>query len=610
MIEHKRKAVTLTSILLFIASFILGSAAPGNHTARQVYNYYAENLDSLKATVLDMQQMFTAIDQSSLQVKFKRARHFYKKIEFLTEYHFSESAGRLNAPNLPEAKISSPDERLYPTGFQVLEEALFDPEVYNRSVIYAELSGISFALNRLEATFDEMELSSSNILDALKLNLYRLITKGISGFDSPVALNSLAEARSTISGTIEVLQYFPDSRPVTELALSAAGFLDTAASDFNSFDRATFIVRYINPLCDALHAYQVASGIPFAKTPPRAIPADVPNLFSEGAFDLSYFAPSYALPLNDQTLTLGKRLFFDPRLSAANTRSCASCHDPAKAFTDGLKVNESLAEGKTLLRNTPSLINAALQPVQFYDSRIAFLEDQVHDVISSPSEMGGVFSHITEKIARDKAYEKAFRQVFSDGKISERNIKSAIAAYVRSLVALNSPFDHYMRGETTAMTPLQIKGFNLFMGKAKCGTCHFMPLFTGTVPPLFEKMESEVLGVPANADTLHAIMDSDSGKYRIYHIPHHLFSFKTTTVRNTAYTAPYMHNGVYSTLEEVIDFYDRGGGAGLGFELENQTLPPDRLQLSQEEKDALIAFLKALNDTVTVKPVVQISGLN
>ncbi|WP_026903178.1 cytochrome-c peroxidase [Pedobacter glucosidilyticus] len=153
-----------------------------------------------------------------------------------------------------------------------------------------------------------------------------------------------------------------------------------------------------------------------------------------------------------------------------------------------------------------------------------------------------------------------------------------------------------MQGEKDALNTQELAGFNLFMGKGKCGSCHFLPLFSGAVPPLFEKMESEVLGVPANTDTINAKIDADLGKYNLYKIPHQKHAFKTPSLRNIALTAPYMHNGVYQTLDEVIDFYNKGGGAGLGIILENQTLSPDKLQLSETEKKQLIAFLNALTD--------------
>jgi cytochrome c peroxidase len=138
-------------------------------------------------------------------------------------------------------------------------------------------------------------------------------------------------------------------------------------------------------------------------------------------------------------------------------------------------------------------------------------------------------------------------------------------------------------------------GFTLFMGKAKCGTCHFMPLFNGVVPPHFSKMESEVIGVP-QTNRAPFTLDADEGKYRFTQSPIHRFAFKTPTLRNIALTAPYMHNGVYKTLEEVVEFYDKGGGAGLDIPLPSQTLPAEPLHLTKEEKNALIQFLHSLTD--------------
>jgi cytochrome c peroxidase len=137
------------------------------------------------------------------------------------------------------------------------------------------------------------------------------------------------------------------------------------------------------------------------------------------------------------------------------------------------------------------------------------------------------------------------------------------------------------------------------MGKGKCGTCHFAPLFNGNTPPSFLNSESEVIGVPENADTINSSIDDDDGKYNLYGIELHKNAFKTSTLRNITLTAPYMHNGVYNTLEEVIEFYNRGGGAGLGIKLENQTLPDDKLHLTSEEKKALLVFMESLTDSVT-----------
>ena len=134
------------------------------------------------------------------------------------------------------------------------------------------------------------------------------------------------------------------------------------------------------------------------------------------------------------------------------------------------------------------------------------------------------------------------------------------------------------------------------MGKAKCATCHFAPVFNGTVPTLYKDTEIELLGVPTKNDTINAIVDADLGRYNVFKTEERKHFFKTPTIRNIELTAPYMHNGVYTTLEDVVDFYNRGGGAGIGIDLELQTLPPTPLNLSETEKEDLILFMKSLTD--------------
>ncbi|HVF97132.1 MAG TPA: hypothetical protein VM871_07420, partial [Flavisolibacter sp.] len=160
-------------------------------------------------------------------------------------------------------------------------------------------------------------------------------------------------------------------------------------------------------------------------------------------------------------------------------------------------------------------------------------------------------------------------------------------------------FDQYMRGNKTTLTVDERAGFNLFAGKAACATCHFIPLFNGLTPPQFDDTESEVLGVPANKKQKK--LDNDLGKYNFANASVHKYSFKTPTLRNVALTAPYMHNGVFKTLEEVVNFYDKGGGAGLGIAPPNQTLSTERLNLSSKERKQIVSFLKALTDTTAAR---------
>jgi cytochrome c peroxidase len=591
-----KKLFILTSLVLSLTCCLLLSAnKTDTQTINRVHTYYETQLDSLQFYTLALEQEAANASPERMVHLFEQARIHYKKAEAIIEYHFPASAIRLNGAPIPESEPSEPKEPTHPKGFQVLETFIYG-EINNetRKNIRYEVSNINTAVHKLK-TMPAPYLNESNILDALRLNIYRMIIKGVTGFDNPVGLQSIAEAKATLISTRDMLDLFPNAEAVKFSCNHACSFIQKNGYDFNSFDRAVFISEYINPLCITLYDFQEKERIPFSQLS-SALSVKAKHLFEQNAFDIMHFAPDGTEPLTKEQVVLGKKLFFDPAFSANGNRSCASCHKPEKAFTDGLPVNESLLGSQKLSRNTPTLINAALQPAQFYDGRITFLEDQAHDVISNEAEMGGKLQQISQRLSRDKEYRKLFLRAYKDKSISSNNIKKALAAYVRSLTLMNSPFDRYMQGDRTAMTVQQIKGLNLFMGKAKCATCHFVPLFSGAVAPLYQKSESEVLGVPSNTDTIHPLMDMDSGKYMLYGIPQHLYSFKTVTLRNVATTAPYMHNGVYNTLEEVIDFYDKGGGIGLGFDLPNQTLSPDRLHLTNPEKKELILFLHALTD--------------
>lgn len=571
---------------------------PAPDPVPRVSDYYTRCLTDVDAAVRLLETELPTAPPERLKELFAQARRRYKKVEWLVEYLYPVTALKLNGPALPEAEPAEPEEVLQPTGFQVLEEKVYAAavdEALRREMVF-DLGTVTNRVRYLQSQLAEAELNESLILDALKLNLYRLIAKGITGFDTPVSLTAVSEIEPTLQSTEAVLAFFPATEKLRQRLQRAIRFAQRSPAGFNGFDRAAFLTQYLNPVCAALAQYQRLQRIPPVKAL-RAIRSSVATLFDRDAFDPLFYAPSGTAKATPQQLALGKALFAEPLLSSTGNRSCITCHQPGNAFSDGLPVNSVLTGEGSLQRNTPGLWNAGLQPVQFYDSRITFLEDQVHDVVSSRQEMGGLFDGIVIALNAKEAYRKSFKAAYSGNRITADNVRSALAAYVRSLVALNSPFDRYMRGQKTAMTKEQVAGFNLFAGKAKCATCHFLPLLSGTVPPLYNKMESEVLGVPTTADTSHPVLDNDPGKYEVYTIPHHLRSFKTPSLRNAALTAPYMHNGVYKTLEEVVDFYNRGGGAGLGFDLSNQTLPADRLDLNDVEKKRLVSFLHALTDT-------------
>jgi cytochrome c peroxidase len=214
--------------------------------------------------------------------------------------------------------------------------------------------------------------------------------------------------------------------------------------------------------------------------------------------------------------------------------------------------------------------------------------------------MHGSAAMVADKILQIDKYKEMYKDSYPMAKDEDavKNICNAIACYERNLIALNSRFDKHMNA-VPSLKKNEINGFNLFMGKAKCGSCHFMPLFSGATPPRYYYIESEVLGVPSSTEKSKEQLDTDSGRYLITKSVLHLFSFKTPTLRNIALTAPYMHNGVFNTLEEVVDFYNNGGGQGLGIAPLNQTLPFEKLNLSKKEKKDIISFMKTLTDTTS-----------
>jgi cytochrome c peroxidase len=221
-------------------------------------------------------------------------------------------------------------------------------------------------------------------------------------------------------------------------------------------------------------------------------------------------------------------------------------------------------------------------------------------VLGSPREMGLPLPAAVARLRGDARVTAEFASAFARPPakaITEQTLMVAIAAYVRSLGTMNSRFDRAMRGDTVAFTDGARRGFNLFMGKAACGTCHFPPLFNGTQPPSYWESEPEVLGVPARPLSKPAALDPDPGVSAVTHAALHRHAFKTPTLRNVAVTSPYMHNGVFRTLDEVVELYDRGGGAGIGITLPNQTLDPEPLHLSKQDKRDLVVFLESLTDS-------------
>lgn len=555
------------------------------------------DLTKLKNEIILLQEKIAA-DGSQKEVleQFKKTRLQYKRIEWAVEYFVPETARFMNGPALDEMELEE-NKFFVPNGFQVIEEHLYpEYDFKNKKEIIRELDILLSNTKQVETTFGAITISDDYVLDALQQNVHRILTLGITGFDSPILNSSIPEARQSLSVIPELLLIIqPNSKildDVKQIAAKAKEYCDSNPN-FNTFNRVVFITEYLNPLSQKLNLFQKEEKIPAVERN-RPLKATAATLFDENAFDVNGFVASNEYRYSDEKAILGEKLFYDKSLSKDGNRSCASCHNPEKAFTDGLKTNVSL-KGKNLNRNTPTLTYASFQNAQFWDMRQLDLEKQSVDVIQNEDEMHGSLAAIHSKVSSDREYIQLFQKAYPKSDKTEAwQIQNAISSYVRSLNSFDSRFDSYMRGNKNSINAEEIQGMNLFMGKAKCATCHFTPLFNGTVPPNFAKTEHEVVGTPEDASGKR--LSKDEGRYIFNQLPQLKGAFKTPTLRNVAVTAPYMHNGAYATLEEVVEFYDLGGGTGLGLSVENQTLPTDKLNLTAAEKKALVAFMKTLTD--------------
>jgi cytochrome c peroxidase len=272
-----------------------------------------------------------------------------------------------------------------------------------------------------------------------------------------------------------------------------------------------------------------------------------------------------------ERIELGKMLFFDPRLSGSRWISCATCHNPSLGWSDGLPT--AVGDGwRDLPRKTPTIVNCGFNTIQMWDGRIGSLEEQVWVPILGPVEMHGSEDHILLILKALPGYVDAFHKAYPGEEIGKDTIGKAIASFERTLISKDSPFDRWQQGDESAMTPSAKRGFTLFSGRANCIACHQGGNFTD--------QGFHNIGLK---DT------TDPGRFAIVPIRIVRGAFKTPTLRDVALTAPYMHNGSYRTLEEVIDLYDRGGD-------DHQNLDPNikPLGLTDQEKKDLLEFLKSL----------------
>lgn len=606
--------------VIFIIAGIAGSLAltPGRTSYEDFYAASIsafENQQLLMLNKIKNTSIASPEDKDQIRKQIWQARQQLKTMDIWLRYFEPVAYKQINGP-LPvewENEVFEKFEKPYKregAGLTLaelyLDEPSFDKDSMARLI---QLSVKALAPFRADSITSQLSTYHHFFL-CNRLYLLNLAAIYTTGFDCPEPTNVIPELRSMLAGVKNIYKHYNNSFPQYPLTVeylqlyeNTIAFALTQPSDFTLFDHYTFIRNYINPLFainqQLIRQYNVMS-VSFNDY--------TLNNSTNSIFDKSLYLPQnakgvYSLVTDPRSLTeiraIGKLLFYDPILSGNNRRSCASCHKPKQFFTDtSVATSPDFNRTGTLPRNTPSLVNVIFNHLIMLDGRHISLQGQGKDVITNHKEMAGNDKNVLEKIMSCKEYKAAFKKFLKftpeEKEVTLNHVVSAITLYYKDFSNYYSPFDEAMNN-TRQLGRDTIHGFNLFMSKAQCATCHFVPQFNGVHPP-YVGSEFEVLGTPA--DKSYTKLSDDKGRYDVNPSGETMNAFRTNTVRNAQFTKPYMHNGVFTTLEEVVDFYDGGGAAGHGLNVTNQTLAADSLHLTPTEKKELISFMHSLNERV------------
>jgi len=607
------KFIPFISIILF--SFLIEENR--DNMSKGINEYVKLSVIHIQSN-LDSIEFYEQTNTNKAKTFYQEARKSFKQIEFYTEYHFPfHSKFYINGALVNKAEFEYGYKTFTPHGFQTIEAFLFDSASKKNFDIKHEIKLLKGSFDHVSSKSSNKRISSAQLVDMLRFEIIRIMSLYLNGFDSTFELNNINETTEILTGFKVFLSNSFSSDKLVEIKqeIEKANVYLGEHPSIEKFDRLEFITMHLKPLYEKLYTlYDTETSNESFR---YAINIRSKSFYGKDWFNNNYFTTVIQDSLNHaKQAELGKILFFDPILSGNNKRACASCHNINNGFGGAKQFDLQYDKKNKLTRNTPSLMNVVFQKMFFYDGRARQVEEQANVVLTNHNEMFAEPTQLAEKLKMSIEYKTLFNQAFKnteDSSITYYAILKSLNEFERTLVTLDSRFDKYLRGEKNQLSNEEIKGYNIFAGKALCATCHFFPLFNGLVPPFYSDNEFEVIGVPKTKSGKE--IDADSGRFVISKNPISLHAFKTVSIRNIDKTAPYMHNGVFKTLDEVLDFYNKGGGAGLGIDVPNQTLPFDSLQLNKEELSQLKKFMLALTDkefkvkTPSKLPVVSIKGL-
>ena len=588
---------------------------------RELYRGTLEHLatqQSRLASEIVRVDLRTGAGRDSLRGEIAATRLKLKAADFWLRYLEPNTYRRMNGP-LPvewETEVFEKFEKPYRrvgAGLTLAELALDDSTVTRDSLLALVRASMAAAQVFEADSITRQLVKPDHFFLANRLFLLNLGAIYTTGFECPAPPRVVPELRAMLTSTRGIYAAFARDFPATPLSPAylqrydaAIAFAGAQPDDYAAFDHFAFIRDHVNPLFAMNQTMILGYNVASHSVNDFTLNDSCVSMFDKGLYNAQNTKGVYSLIEDPRTLArireTGRLLFYDPLMSGNNQRACVSCHKPSQYFSDNsVATPESFEHAGRLKRNAPSLVDAPFNHLLMLDGRHLTLQAQAHDVMTNPTELGSNERSLVDKVMSCKDYRSAFRSFLKwipeEPKVTLDHLISAITSYYGGFSYYPAAFDDAINGKAT-LAPDAHRGFNLFMSKAQCATCHFVPQFNGVKPP-YVGSEFEVLGVPA--DTLYARLDADSGRAIVNPALETVHAFRTGSLRNIAHTGPYMHNGVFRTLEQVVEFYDAGGGAGHRLNVPNQTLAADSLHLSAAEKSDLIAFMRSLDERVPVE---------
>lgn len=613
----RTKVLFLSLALIAAIAIGLGFRSQTNSTSyHKHFNNSITELQSKFDLVLTQLQFSKSIaDTTALVQQLHALRVQVKALDFWLRYLEPVSYKKINGP-LPvewETEVFEKFEKPYRregAGLTLAELYLQEENSGHDSIIHL-LQSSSRALNvYLHDSIQKQLQNPEHFYFCNRLFLLNLAAIYTTGFETPNSERIIPELRLLLNYTENIYSFYNTENP--QLALSAeylklyAGmrqFVNEQSTDPEKFEHFVFIRDFVNPLFAINQQHISTYKLRSKSLVDYSLNNRSTSIFSKDLYYAQNIKGIYSRisshEIQQQIWELGKKLFYDPLLSGNNERSCASCHKADQHFTDTLVATNLQFNGsKSLPRNTPSLLNSNFNHLLMQDGSINTLLEQSKAVITNTLEMACAEKDILKKILSCQDYKTQLKKLLpytpQSPEISLEHITSALTSYYGSFSNGLANFDKAMNKQT-ALSASAERGFNLFMSKAQCATCHFAPHFNGVKPP-YVGSEFEVIGVPI--DTLFSGLSTDKGRYAVNPATETLNAFRTGTLKNISKTSPYMHNGVFKTLQQVVDFYDAGGGQGRGLKVDNQTLSADSLHLTPTEKQDLINFMQALTEDI------------